>query len=462
MRPTYQQIVLLDHIATPIIMVFFAIIMNSCVSKSDNQPSGNPSEIIAVDLYNKLIQQYDDIQNFEKGTAIVRNEKYGLINFKGNEICPCIYDSIYPLYKNNRFVLQNNKIGIVDISGKSIVECIYVDFKEEYPKYIPLKLNSKWGFLDEKGRIAIQFKYDDLEWVADSFFIAKYNNRCGICDYEDNVIIGFEYDEIEVINNIKFLKQNSRFGIANSKNKIVTDCIYDDWGLPVNGYVVLPKNKSPNHNTTKKGLVNCETGEEIIPFIYDDLGEYSDELIMAERNGKTGYIDINNKLVIPFIYDGGGNFSEGLAMVLKITGYANTRMGVTRVKKGGFINKNGDVIIPFSFAEDYYLGNSIFCEGLAAVGIAEKNIFATRYGYVNKNGEFVIKPIFDDATPFHGGLAEVTIDGKIGFINNKGNFVIPCIYDARDYWVYKRDSTLCLIKDNIKYFFNFKGEKVVI
>jgi hypothetical protein len=390
----------------------------------------------------------------------VKNGKYGLIDWKGTEICPCIYDSIYPLYKNNRFVIQNKKIGMVDSKGKIIIKCLYVDFIEYYSNYIPLKLNNKWGFIDNNGNIKIQFKYVNLYWATDSFFVAEYNNKWGISDYNENEIISFKYDRIEILGNIKFLEINNRFGIANSQNKIITDCVFDDWAMPKNGYVVLSKYKSSNYKTAKHGMINSETGKEVIPFIYNDLGDYSEGLIMAELNGKCGYLDIDNNVVIPFIYDEGGNFSEGLAMVYKRTGYANCRFGVLPVEKGGFINKKGEVIIPFSFPKVSYLGNSIFSEGLAVVGVAYNSIVAQRYGYINKTGKFIIKPIFDDAEPFEGGIAQVTIEEKIGFINYKGEFVIPCIYDDRDYWVFNRDSTICVIKDNMKYYFDFKGNKI--
>lgn len=452
----------ISYILTFILLIFFSVVMKSCISTTDKLPSGNPSEILAANMYNELQLKYNDIQNFEQGTAIVKNGKYGLINWKGAEICPCIYDSIYPLYNSNRFVIQDKKIGVVNIEGEIIIKCIYADFIEDYPQDIPLKLNSKWGFLDKKGNIKIQFKYDNLHWVTDSFFVAEYNNKWGISDYNENEIICFKYDRIKILGNLKFLELNNRFGIANSQNKIITDYVFDDWGMPKNGYVALSKYKSANYKTAKNGMIDCETGKEIIPFIYDDLGNYCEGLIMAELNGKCGYIDINNNVVLPFIYENGGDFSEGLAMVLKKTGYVDSEFGVLPVERGGYINKRGEVVISFTLANSVYLGNSIFSEGLAAVGVAKNNIFAQQYGYINKSGKFVIKPIFDEAEPFNRGIAQVNINKKIGFINNKGDFLIPCIYDERDYWINKRDSIICLIKDNKKYFFDFKGNKVSI
>lgn len=58
--------------------------------------------------------------------------------------------------------------------------------------------------------------------------------------------------------------------------------------------------------------------------------------------------------------------------------------------------------------------------------IAEQN---GQYGFVDKKGHFVIKPIFESANDFHDGLAAVWQYGKWGFINTKGDFVVKPQYD---------------------------------
>ena len=51
------------------------------------------------------------------------------------------------------------------------------------------------------------------------------------------------------------------------------------------------------------------------------------------------------------------------------------------------------------------------------------------WGYINKDGNYVINPQFKDATWFNNGLARVeNEDGKYGFIDKKGNFKIPAQY----------------------------------
>jgi len=54
----------------------------------------------------------------------------------------------------------------------------------------------------------------------------------------------------------------------------------------------------------------------------------------------------------------------------------------------------------------------------------------SRWGYINRKGEYVINPQFEDADFFsEDGLAKIRSgDGKTGYINKKGEFVIPATY----------------------------------
>lgn len=53
----------------------------------------------------------------------------------------------------------------------------------------------------------------------------------------------------------------------------------------------------------------------------------------------------------------------------------------------------------------------------------------TKYGFINKSGEFLIDPMFDSALDFVGGMAAVQVDKKWGFIDKEGCVVIEPQYD---------------------------------
>lgn len=88
----------------------------------------------------------------------------------------------------------------------------------------------------------------------------------------------------------------------------------------------------------------------------------------------------------------------------------------------GYINHNGELVIKFMFtsAKD-------FSEDLAAVSIdADYN----QEGFINKKGQFVIQPIFKDALSFNEGLAAVRKDKYWGFIDKTGKLVIDYQFES--------------------------------
>jgi hypothetical protein len=68
-------------------------------------------------------KRYDKIWNFFEGFAAVQlNNKYGLINQLGQEICPPKYDSIWYFYDGFAKVELNGKIGYIDTTGKEYID----------------------------------------------------------------------------------------------------------------------------------------------------------------------------------------------------------------------------------------------------------------------------------------------------------------------------------------------------
>lgn len=93
-------------------------------------------------------------------------------------------------------------------------------------------------------------------------------------------------------------------------------------------------------------------------------------------------------------------------------------MTVKQNGKWGFVNKNNEFIIPAQYDEAYNVGE----DGLWVV---KQN---GKWGFIDKNNEFVIPAQYDEVWPFSYGLAAVKQDGKWGFIDKCGQLAIPCQY----------------------------------
>ncbi|MBX3289629.1 MAG: WG repeat-containing protein [Acidobacteria bacterium] len=115
-----------------------------------------------------------------------------------------------------------------------------------------------------------------------------------------------------------------------------------------------------------------------------------------------GYINLDALL------DWNVGFSEGLAKIT-ING------------KSGFINRDGQIVI-----KPQYKLASCFSNGLAAVKIGKK------WGYIDADNKLVIAAKFDAADNFSEGLALVKVGELWGFINPLGKFAISPRYENAD------------------------------
>lgn len=441
----------------------------SC-SKGDKYLSGKPYDILDKDVYNRIQQKYKFISDFQEGTSVVLDSCYGLIDIKGDEVLPCIYDTIFGVANNCRIICYKNKYGSVDIDGNIFIECDYDDFKLGINNYLPFKRNDKWGFLDKNGEVKIQFKYEDVNLLNDSVFMAMIGEKWGVLKYNETPIFEIKYDAIIYKLSQKetcpsFLYLNDKLAIANSNNDIVTDFVFNAYAIHGIRYFEFPQSEKYlklMKAGKKYGLINYETGETVIPFEYDRLGDISEDVLYAELNGKYGYIDLNNHVVIPFNFEDAENFSEGLARVGVHKGYYNSIIGSLPYNLYGFINKKGEFVIEPKFPDPmlnslYENGKEEFHEGLVVMGKrVGNNMLAQKFGYINKKGEWVIDPIYDGAGAFKYNIAIVKKGEKFGCVNNKGNIIIDVEYD--DYLGRgANDSIVVLKKQNNEYRFRLDG-----
>lgn len=144
-----------------------------------------------------------------------------------------------------------------------------------------------------------------------------------------------------------------------------------------------------------------------------------------ENNGKYGFKNLSNDSVLaPPIYDDIQVFSEKLCAVA-------IRSALTNKLKYGFIDKNFEWVIQplFDEVED-------FKNGLAVVGIGNcPDGSPCYYGIINPLGDTILPIIYTDVHDFRCNVALVELPtATIGYVNNAGHFVIePTYTKARNF-----------------------------
>ncbi|SEO84084.1 WG containing repeat-containing protein [Mucilaginibacter gossypiicola] len=121
----------------------------------------------------------------------------------------------------------------------------------------------------------------------------------------------------------------------------------------------------------------------------------------VDRIKKFGFVDASGKMLIPFEYDGVSDFHDGLAAVKKTDQFGK--------EQWGFINEQGKLVIPFQ----YSIEPGDFHEGLALVVPIEQADF--NYAYIDKTGNLALK--VGDGKP--NGIRYYPCDGG-GSLNTTG------------------------------------------
>ncbi len=79
------------------------------------------------------------------------------------------------------------------------------------------------------------------------------------------------------------------------------------------------------------------------------------------------------------------------------------------------------------------------------------------WGYIDKEGNYVVEPKYHDAWNFHEGLAVVKVEWARGYIDREGNYVIEPKYQYAGPF---RDGKACVMLDDVWEYIDHEGKKV--
>jgi len=158
------------------------------------------------------------------------------------------------------------------------------------------------------------------------------------------------------------------------------------------------------------GAVDLASGAPVIPIESDAIDPWWPSLLIASKDGST----------VLYSYTGETVLSPDLEADL-IELPQDFVQGYGRIQskgKAGLITSRGRIAIPCRY-EDV---------GVVADGLVPAEMDG-RWGYLDLDGTWRIKPVYGEAHPFSGGVAAARKDGRVGYIDQDGVTVIPFRYD---------------------------------
>ncbi len=241
------------------------------------------------------------------------------------------------------------------------------------------------------------------------------------------------------------LKDSLKYGFVDSNGKIVIPSHYEYASDFYNGKSNIISNNIP-------GLVFSNSKRKLYPE-YTMTFWYKDDLGLATKDDQSGFINTNGDIVVPFEYEDAFPFYKGYAPVKKNG-------------KWNYINLNGEKIFNDSLIFSYRPiidKKAIFMIDTLKVETEKKLIsengsrtfiesgykiekIQLKEGLIDVSGDVLLHPLYDEISGyFHNGYMRIRNNGMMGIVDKKGNPVIPIIYE--DISDIKKDLFLAKSKD---------------
>lgn len=180
----------------------------------------------------------------------------------------------------------------------------------------------------------------------------------------------------------------------------------------------------------KMGFANI-SGKLIIDAKFDWVDDFSQGLAIVKFNGKFGVIDKKGNFVIQAKFEAIKNFKENVAAVCLNDkwGFIDKKGKIIIKAKYDFIDDKDDEMVMFGskhglcllLSKENILG--CFHEGLALARINKK------YGFIDKNENWVIEAKYDEVEDFYKGLAIAKLDKKSGLLDKNGRVIVDFLYE---------------------------------
>lgn len=392
---------------------------------------------------------YDYVYDFENEKAKVRTgQRVSWIDKDGKETTPPLPDK-----SENSFTIfcQPGFYGYIGLDGKYVIEPQYFvakEFNEGLAAVMPLRA-SDMDCNNLPGTNSEEYENSHRGYSRMLNELLSLDRDYGI-DFDNERYAKMLVDSINLSDSLRLLSGRRLYGYADKTGNLVLPAKYEA-ALPFhNGRAyVLFRNKwgviDTKGNWIFAPVLEWPDDLSAVRYNYDANGiEYYDYPNGINNNiiflyafnegigcifkyGQYGFIDSTGKIIAAPVYD------EVLPFV---NGFAAVRHG----SYWGYIDKTGKEAIPLRFK---YAG-SFTKEGLAlasatpkrsenqetALAMEYEEDEALYFGYIDKKGNWAIKPQFTEAGDFSEGLATASLNfEKYGYIDKTGKFIIPPKYD---------------------------------
>ena len=379
------------------------------------------------------------------GLAAVSNEDglWGFVNQDGEEIIPCIYDSVSDFENGYCLVCKDYKKGVINTSGDIIIKLNDFSTIENKDDEIWSVTHNIYGRDTTYQTTDGYGDYVETEyWIPD---VRNINNKGEILIplYGNVVSIPSIYEWTDDTFHEGFLCvcKNGKWGIINTRLELVINCIYDEKFAFSNGVAIA-------HIGNKTAVIDS-SGRLMFSGEYSEVKRYQEfnVFVCLSQNSDIFYVydmfgfclfsskDVTSRILLPDIQElSSDSFYPSIITPISCNYFKfeiNASHEEKRITAWGLCDITGRVITDARFDDIGGIGS-----GLLSVAKIEKERYSYKkiWGFANLSGKVVIDFQYSYVSPFINGLAKISKDGRHwGLLTTNGIELTNCIYDKIEY-----------------------------
>lgn len=357
------------------------------------------------------------------------NKRYALIvTSTKRKLTPFVFESLSTSYNNRTAitVILNGKYGVINYKGESVIPCIYDElnsFTLDDQTYYIASTGGKAGIITETGDVMLPFEYNKLEksyYNPSNLFVARKGEMYGVINIlSKEVVVPFIYNGISTERDYLRVSRDNQYNLLAWDGRL----LFKNWYSHINVYdelIIAELNG-------RRGIIDM-TEKQLVPFEYDRLERIStgeDRLynFIAVKNGLHGMLSKTGAVLVPFEYSD-----------LNRVGYSSYLV-CTKNGLKGMLDMTGAVVLPVE--------NSI-------LSLHDKVILlkkGDKYGLIKTDNSVLLPVKYDLIKPVSmDGAYRTTnfllkLNGKYGIFSNTGEMLMEMEYDNILPAVYSRYSS---------------------
>ncbi len=287
---------------------------------------------LGVNSRKNIVQ--DDLS--KKYAMVKLNGKYGLINYKGEEILPVTCDYVMKEMSTDSILVfrpEKSKWSFIDLKTKEVVNTSYDGIETFHEGMAVVDTGDQnLGFIDTSGELIIPANYRFAKGFSEGIARVSNSGDYGYINKAGEPISNLEFDHathfshgVGIINKGgKWLEDpmlfvGGKWGLIDKAGNAITAIEYDHVGAFIDDSLIFVNkgryfNKDLRRETGGKfTILNYKTGVEITPYFRaDDIGfsKETPQLLVVIVDGKYGLIDLEGNEITPVKYTYLGSFED--------------------------------------------------------------------------------------------------------------------------------------------------------